>query len=149
MSLWQKSKLARDPGLLEGGHLPHDLHPGLDQPHGQGRTGPFTEAQVQVPAPTVSPTVGAVTVDPVRTSAQATASLSDDRLRIGVEVVEGPCPAEPPADAAWGDAVENPPGTFTFFPEGEGTGAQCAMFAAIDDGSQHGPVVMRPFTMPG
>lgn len=111
-----------------------------------GSVSPGTEAVLQVPAPTVSPTVGSVTVDELYGSATVPARLSGNQYQLGVEVLPGPCPAEPPADIGWWDGYENRPGVWTVYPESEGL--QCVLFAALDWFGQHGPLVTRTFTLP-
>ena len=86
-------------------------------------------------------------------AASATVQLapsSDYDLR--AEVVEGACPAVPPADAEWWDGNEDweRPGTWYWYPEPWGdAGQQCVVFAAVDRFGQVGPVVKRGFTVPG
>ena len=111
-----------------------------------------TEVPAQVPAPTATPTVGRVSVDPddpsaARASVSITASAS---YQLGIEVVDGACPVQPAADAGWFDGWEVDPGSWRFYPESsDGTGPQCAMFAAVDWFGQPGPVVERPFSVAG
>ena len=111
-----------------------------------------TEINPQVPVPTVTPVVGTIAPwasDP--SAASATVSLADSfSYRLGIEVVPGACPAQPPADAEWWDGNEdwNAPGRWYWYPEPWGdTGPQCAMFAAVDGFGQHGPVVNKSFTV--
>jgi hypothetical protein len=115
-----------------------------------------TVLDARVPAPDVVPTVGPVSPAPEDPSAAtATVSLPDDRYEVGIEVVAGSCPAGPPPDAQWQDGWESfdEPGRWVFYTENwDDTGPQCAMFAAVDrtfwGRPLHGPVVMRPFSVP-
>ncbi|MGB0100418.1 MAG: matrixin family metalloprotease [Nocardioides sp.] len=113
-----------------------------------GTLSPGIPVVLEVPGPTATPTVGSVTYDPEQESATVSATLVDDRYRLGIEVRQGPCPARPPADAEWWDGYEEAPGRWRIYPEPWGAlGEQCAMFAAIGDFERPGPVVMRSFTV--
>ncbi len=111
-----------------------------------GSVSPGTQVVLQVPAPAVTPTVGSIRYDSDAGVATVPASLADDSYQLGVEVIGGPCPGTPPADAGWSDGYEGEPGIWTVYPESQGD--QCAMFAALDGFGQHGPVVSRTFTVP-
>jgi hypothetical protein len=107
-----------------------------------------TQVVLQVPPPSVTPTVSAVsppTDEEPAASATVTLAYSPD-YRLGVEVVPGACPSSPPSDAEWWDGWEDweTPGRWLFYPAS--SGQQCALFAAIDGFGQHGPVVGRTFT---
>ncbi|GAB3249735.1 matrixin family metalloprotease [Nocardioides dilutus] len=111
-----------------------------------------TQVVLQVPPPPVTPTVSAVgtyTEDP--SAASATASLPPGgSYNLGIEVLPGTCPAVVPGDLEWWDGYQdwNTPDLWYFYPEPWGSTEQhCALFAAIDDFGQHGPVVKRQFTL--
>ena len=110
-----------------------------------GTLSPGTEAMLVVPAPAVTPTVGAITPDP---DYDATFRVDidlplDDFYRLGVEVVAGRCPAAPPAEAGWYDGWEVETGTYQIY--AADAGANCLLVAAIDNFGQPGPVVARAF----
>lgn len=110
-----------------------------------------TQIVTQVPAPTVTPTVGTVgpyAGDP--SAASATATLSTPDYYLGIEVLEGVCPVAVPADLGWFDGYEDfdHPNLWYFYPEPFGSSSQqCVMFTARDGFDQHGPVVKRQFTV--
>lgn len=111
-----------------------------------GSVSPGTQVVLQVPPPTVTPTVGNLTYQADSGSATVSASLAGDQYELRVEVLPGNCPAQPPTDAGWWDGYESSPGTWTIYPESQGL--QCVLFAALDGFGQHGPVVARTFTAP-
>jgi hypothetical protein len=110
-----------------------------------------TEVLSQVPAPTATVSVGTVapwTQDP--SAASAVATLSSPAYLLGIEVLEGTCPAVVPAGLDWYDGYEDwdTPNLWYFYPEPWGSPSQqCVMFAAMEGFGQHGPVVKRQFTV--
>jgi hypothetical protein len=108
-------------------------------------TSPGTPVVLRVPAPTATPTVGDVAYDPDTGRVLVSASL-EGRYPLGVEVVPGACPDQPPGDADWADGYETSAGVWTLFADPGGT--YCALFAALGQFDLHGPVVTRTFTVP-
>ena len=113
-----------------------------------GRVGPIVMKafNVSFPAITVTPTVGPVTVS--GHSAQLDATLpAGSPYRLGVLLVSGQCPSQPPAESYWYDGYEVSDGrweVYAFEP-----GLHCILVAAVDDAHdyRHGPVVARDFTV--
>ena len=71
-----------------------------------GAVSPPVQVVLQVPPPTVTPTVGSLTYDPDTGSATVSASLAGDEYELRVEVVPGACPSQPPEDVEWWDGYE-------------------------------------------
>ena len=114
-----------------------------------------TQITTQVPAPTVTPTVGPVgpyAGDPSWAASANIALPSSPHYSLGIEVTQGACPAQPSPSAEWIDGFEDwdQPGRWYWYPEPyDDTGVQCVMFAAVDNYGQPGPVVSRSFAVPG
>lgn len=134
----------------------YELSPGSEGAHcvlvaaldRYGRVGPIVVKAfaVSFPAITVTPTVGPVTVSGY--SAQLDAALpTGSPYRLGILLVAGGCPSEPPAQSYWYDGYQV--SAVRWEVSAFGPGQHCILVAAVDDdhGYRHGPVVARVFTV--
>ncbi len=149
-----------EPSFFDGYEVAADTFevlPDAEGPHcalvaavdGFGRHGPVVEHPFTVTfAPvTATPTVGPVVVE--GQSARVQVSLASSTYRVGLTLVTGACPAQPPSDAQWWDGYQDFDVPDRWWVDVWEPGQHCLLVAAVDDRGRHGPVVARPFTVAG